>query len=69
MSLVLDGVELEWQEEARYLGVYLDPKLTFRRHIQIKIRSAKMTIMRLRSSMGKLWGPSPYLTRWAYLCV
>ena len=19
--------------------------------------------------MGKLWGPNPYLTRWAYLCV
>ena len=68
VHLSIIGVELKWQEEARYLGVYLDPKLTFLRHIQIKLKAARMTIMRLRSSIGKLWGPSPYLIRWAYLC-
>jgi ribonuclease HI len=62
-------VELEYQDEARYLGVILDEKLSFRSHIEKKIKIAKMAIMQLRSSMGKLWGPSPYLTRWAYLCV
>ena len=34
-----------------------------------KIANAQWHIMRLNESMGKLWGPNPYLTRWAYLCV
>ena len=62
-------MELEWADQARYLGVILDQKLNFRAHIAKKVKDAKATINRLRSSMGKLWGPSPYLTRWAYLCV
>ena len=66
--LQVDGVELQWQKEARYLGVFLDQRLNFRSHIERKVKAARMTIMRLKGSMGKLWGPSPYLTRWAYLC-
>jgi ribonuclease HI len=68
-KLHVNGREIEYAEEARYLGVILDPKLSFRPHIEKKIRTAKMLLMQLGSSMGKLWGPSPYLTRWAYLCV
>ena len=68
-KLVLNGVQLEWQSEARYLGVYLDTHLNFRSHMKRKINNAKWQIMKLNESIGKLWGPNPYLTRWAYLCV
>ena len=46
----------------------LDHKLNFRTHINPKIKNPRQHVMRLQSSMGKLWGPNPYLTRWAYFC-
>ena len=49
----VNGEDIEYSHDARYLGVQLD----------------RLHIMRLQSSMGKLWGPNQYLTRWAYLCA
>ena len=69
MKLTIDGVEIEWHTHARYLGVLVDQKLNFRPHIESKLKAARGMLMRLKGSMGKLWGPNPYLTRWAYLCV
>ena len=68
-NIHIGGQELERQPQARYLGVTLDQKLNFRAHIDKKIKEARMSLMRLKSSIGKLWGPRPYLARWAYLCV
>ena len=33
---------------------------------QLKLALTKKSLMRLRSSFGKLWGPSPVLTRWLW---
>ena len=68
-NLSINGEEIEYVPHARYLGVILDEELNFTEHITKKIAAAKRHIMQLRASMGKLWGPSPYLTRWAYLCI
>ena len=68
-KLRVNGKEIEYSHEARYLGVQLDWKLNFREDIDLKIKKARQHIMRLQSSMGKLWGPNPYLTRLAYLCA
>ena len=68
-KLPVNSKEIEYSHEASYLGVQLDRKLNFRAHIDLKIKKSRQHIMRLRSSMGKLWGPNPYLTRWAYLCA
>ena len=68
-KLRVNSEEIEYSHEARYLGVQLNRKLNFRAHIDLKMKKARQNIMRLQSSMGKLWGPNPYLTRWAYLCA
>jgi ribonuclease HI len=65
----MGGVELEWQTEVKYLGLWLDQGLTWSLHMTKKMAACKKTIMQLRGSVGKLWGPSPYLMRWAYLCI
>ena len=69
LKLTIEGEEIEWKPHARYLGVLVDQKLNFRTHIEAKLKSARTLLMQLKGSMGKLWGPNPYLTRWAYLCV
>ena len=59
-KLQVNGKEIEYSQEARYLSLRLDRKLNFRAHIDLKIKKAWQHIMRLQSSMGKLWGPNPY---------
>ena len=47
----------------------LDQTLNLRAHIDLKIKNARRLIVTLQSAIGKLWGPNPYLTLWAYLCI
>ena len=41
----------------RYLGVELDSKLTWKRHVLEKVKIAKFKLMHVRRAIGKLWGP------------
>ena len=40
-KLRVNGEEIEFSQEARYLGVQLDRKLNFRAHIDLKIKKAR----------------------------
>ena len=52
-----------------YLGVELDSKLSWKRHVFKKIRIAKLKLMHVKPAIGKLWGPSPKIPRWAYSSI
>lgn len=43
-KIAFNGVELEWLDVARYLGVYLDSKLTFRQNTEAFIKKANKAI-------------------------
>jgi hypothetical protein len=68
-SLKLYGQEIPFSKTAKYLGVILDDKLSWRPHIENKIKKAKRTLMAIRSTIGKLWGPSPMCARWSWTGV
>ena len=55
----MNNFALEWAKSVTYLGVELDEKLTFNLHIQNKIKKAKRFLLKLRNSIGKVWGPTP----------
>ena len=57
---------IPYSEIVKYLGVYIDSKLTWKQHLKNKIRSAKGHMLKLRNAMGKLWGFPPRMCRWAY---
>ena len=65
-QLQMGGIKLPFSEEAKYLGITLDHKLSWNIHISHKIKQAKANLMRLRAGIGTFWGPSPHLIRWAY---
>ncbi len=47
----------------------LDSKLSWKRHVLEKVKIAKFKLMHNVRALGKLWGPSPKITRWAYSSI
>ncbi len=64
--LKVDDTELPYSNHVRYLGVELDSKLSWKRHVHVleKVKTAKLKLMHVRRAKGKLWGPSLKITRW-----
>ena len=65
-SLTINGTEIKFVKKVKYLGVTLDSELNFNEHIEGKIKKAKALLFMISKSIGKLWGPSPKLTKWAF---
>ena len=66
-KLKIDGKEIEYKQEVTYLGIKLDSKLHWTKHINEKIGKAKRYLANVASITRKNWGPKPRLMRWAYL--
>ena len=64
--LQIGGELVPYSDQAKYLGVTLDRKLLWNHHVSKKVQSAKGHLMKLKGSMGKLWGVPPFMTRWLY---
>ena len=62
----VDGLEIPFSESAKYLGIELDSKLNYNKHITEKLKKSKRLLYALSNAIGQLWGPSPALIRWAY---
>ena len=64
--LYIDGKEIPYQQEVKYLGVTLDSKLHWKKHIDDKINKGKKFVAQVANITRKNWGPKPKLMRWAY---
>ena len=65
-KLFIDGEEIEYVKEFKYLGVVIDDKLSWKKHINHTSNKATATFMQCQNMMGKTWGLSPKITRWTY---
>ena len=65
-KLKLNGIPIEYVKETKYLGVTLDFRLSWKTHINLKIKNAKRQIMRVKNAIGSVFGPSPKMLSWAY---
>ncbi len=68
-SLKVGNTELPYSNHVLYLGVEVDSKLSWTRHVLKKDRIAKFKLMHVIRAIGKLWEPSPKITRWAYSSI
>ena len=62
----INKIPIEYSDGASYLGTFLDAKLTFKKHIEDKIKKCKKHLFALKSLIGKGWGLSPWLMKWAF---
>jgi len=67
--LTVDGLEILYSNEVKYLGITLDYKLSFGKHVEGRLKKAKALLFKLRNGIGQLWGPSPCHMRWAYTSI
>ena len=64
--LKLYGENISFVESCKYLGVIINSSLDWDEHIKKKLDSAKKIIIMTKGSLGRTWGPNPWLMRWAY---
>ena len=60
-KLKIDGKEIEYKQEVTYLGIKLDSKLHWTKHINEKIGKAKKFLANVAHMTQKNWGPKPRL--------
>jgi ribonuclease HI len=68
-TLTLGGTVIPLSSTVTYLGIILDSKLSFRAHIQAKIKQAKGALMNAKNKVSASRGPRPKHMRWIYNCV
>ena len=62
----IDGEEIPFKTEVKYLGVILDSKLSGTSHVKNKIGKAKRHLMAFHYAISKKYGPQPLLMKRAY---
>ena len=65
-NIIMGGVEIPFSQDVKYLGITLDSKLHWSKHIKDRIRLAKFVLMNLARATGSHWGPIPWLAKWAF---
>ena len=68
-QLKIDGKNIEFKQEVRYLGITLDSKLYWNSHIEDKLSKTKRFLHQVACITRNNWGPKPKLMRWAFIGV
>lgn len=66
LKLRMRGKEIDYSKEVKYLGVWLDNKLSFNKHVEDKATKAMAIMVQAKRLIGKTWGATPKMTRWVY---
>ena len=67
--LMVDNDEIKMELSTKFLGVYLDSKLTWNEHITKMCKKAKGILMLCRRAVGPTWGFTPKTMKWIYTAI
>lgn len=65
-GIILNNKRIQRDTSVKYLGITINQKLNWNDHLNDKIKSAKKNLFRLKGFIGKTWGPSPKMMKYAY---
>ena len=68
-QLKVDGVEVDYSDSVKYLGVTIDKGLYWRQPVQEKVEKARSLTYMIMGATKANFGPCPKWTRWAYTGV
>lgn len=63
------GEVLKRTEHIKYLGVWLDQKLNWKKHVDESLTRATRTFFQCRRVLGNSWGISPATSYWLYTVI
>jgi hypothetical protein len=63
----LFGMTLHCSTSVKYLGVVLDSWLTWREHMDVKVRKAHNLLWACRRAYGVMWGLRPRVVYWIFV--
>ena len=61
--------EIQYTQYAKYLGVILDSKLLWNKHLESATNRAKQFLFSLKRAVSKKWGPKTKYMKWAYHAI
>ncbi|XP_053968462.1 uncharacterized protein LOC128869891 [Anastrepha ludens] len=67
--LTLNGTLLLVGEKARYLGLTLDRKLSWKLNVQERIKKAATALYSCKRTVGLKWGLAPKIVHWLYTAI
>jgi len=65
----LFGKTLQRSMSVKYLGVILDSRLTWKEHVDVKVKKAKNSMWACRRACGVTWGLKPRVVHWLYIAI
>jgi hypothetical protein len=65
----LFGKTLQRSTSVKYLGVILDSRLTWKEHMDAKLRKAQNSMLACRTACGAMWGLKPTVVHWVYVAT
>ena len=68
-ALRMEGRDIEYKTEVKYLGITLDSKLHWNAHINDKLAKTKQYLGKIACMTRNNWGPKPKLMRWAFIGI
>jgi len=63
------GVKLSLSGQVKYLGIILDSRLTWKEHVEVKMRKAHNLLWACRRAFGAGWGLGPKVVHWLYVTI
>ena len=67
--IVIDNIPIQFDKDVKYLGVILDHKLNWNKHINYISNKATKATMAASRTVGKNWGLSTITARWIYNAI
>ncbi|XP_070854646.1 uncharacterized protein [Drosophila suzukii] len=66
---ILNNCSLSFSDNARYLGLVLDKRLTWRLNSQERTRKATIALYSCKKAIGTKWGMSPKIVNWIHTAI
>ena len=64
--LTMYDTRLELQDSVKYLGIWLDNKLSYKKHVKEKVKECKQCLMCVKRVVGDAWGLDANKLKWIY---
>ena len=67
--LTLKGKPIQVVTTAKYLGLWLDAKLTWKAHCDYLVKKSTAILFQVRRAIGNTWGLAPLRMNWVYKAI